>query len=142
MTIFDPLPFSECTERVPCEGCITEKKGCTGCGSNIIGKIGGNIISQITEVESANACLQQCENEHQCKFYSYFDASHESYAKRCLLLSNILGPFTPCEECFTGKNMTKIFIYIRLGKYLIQGQLIATIPARSLGMTTSMPILS
>ena len=99
---FCQLFSSNCTERVDCEGCKTEKKGCQGCGSSVFGRNGGNVIS-VTTADSEDDCKKKCQNETECNFYTYFNNSHETCAKTCLILSDVQGPFSPCENCFTGR---------------------------------------
>ena len=81
---------------------MTETRSCyETCSTEIIGTINNNLLDILPNVESEFICKEQCGASQDCKYYTYFTEG-DANAKLCVLLSFLIEPFQPCENCVTG----------------------------------------
>ena len=94
--------FSTCQDIIPCSNCVSETRSCYGtCSTDKVGTISNNLLDILTNVESELICKEQCGASQDCKYYTYFKEG-DANAKLCVLLSFLIEPFQPCENCVTG----------------------------------------
>ena len=95
--------FSACPTLHQCEDCVTEEKSCfETCGDNVEGVLGENIVQILADVPEELDCKKECNNNTDCKFYTYHNGSDPNYPQLCFLLTHLEGPFKTCSYCSTG----------------------------------------
>jgi len=95
--------LSACPTLHPCEDCITEDRWCgTICGDDVEGFLGENVVQLLADVPEELDCKQECNNNTECKFYTYHNGSDPNYPKLCFLLTHLEEPFEACSHCSTG----------------------------------------
>ena len=70
--------------------------------SPFTGKIDNNVIDLIPDVASDLDCRTSCLGHQGCNFFTFFTDRGQ-----CFLLSELLEPIVPCENCVTGPDSCK-----------------------------------
>ena len=92
-----------CPSLHPCEDCITEDRWCsTTCGDDVEGFLGENVVELLADVTEELDCKKECNNNTDCKFYTYHNGSDPNYPQLCFLLTHLEEPFKACSHCSTG----------------------------------------
>merc|ERR1719450_1144862 len=95
--------FSSCEQTHNSTNCVSETRTCYNkCGKKVLGVLGDNILGAIGDVNTALDCKENCRTTSNCSFYSYFTEEDEQNPRFCILLSSLIEPFQPCDNCFTG----------------------------------------
>jgi len=100
------LLFSTCTERVECKDCVTgsSQDQCT-CSIGYEGvKNADNVENLLDSVGDELICKKICEENNNCKAYTYYTGYHATNPHSCVLLTTteFTGQPWECEHCATG----------------------------------------
>ena len=95
--------LSSCQNLHQCEDCIAEEKWCfEACGDNVEGLLAENIVQILADVPEELECKRSCNNNTDCKFYTYHNESDPNYPQLCFLLTYLEEPLKTCSHCSTG----------------------------------------
>merc|ERR1712183_500806 len=77
-------------------------KNCT-CGIDYEGTVNAdNLVDFWEDIENDYECKSLCSSDSACNAYTYYNESHNTDAKLCILLTELQMPVQKCLNCQTG----------------------------------------
>ena len=72
------------------------------CSGPVSGHVGSNLVENLPDLETEDACRAVCQAEAECHVYTYYTRDDPTSPGSCFLLSRLTRPVQYCDHCQTG----------------------------------------